>query len=136
MRGRTHAVALTIVTVHISLGALRDAVKEAGRSVSPDGHSRTRAVGPAKEIPTAGRKGIAGLLSLLTFVWCALGGATSARPTRPRGPGGRRAGRAEVRYMRPVFRSRAVAPAPPRPLHLYSRTHIDLLRVAGALCRA
>ncbi|MGW6773456.1 putative leader peptide [Streptomyces sp. NPDC055037] len=36
--------------------------------------------------------------------------------------------------MRPVFRRRAVKPAPPRRLHLYSRTHIDLLRVAGALC--
>ncbi|WP_374295210.1 putative leader peptide [Streptomyces olivochromogenes] len=24
--------------------------------------------------------------------------------------------------------------APPRPLHLYSRPHIDLLRVSGALC--
>ncbi|WP_269439635.1 putative leader peptide [Streptomyces paludis] len=40
--------------------------------------------------------------------------------------------------MRPVFRHRAqgpAAPTAPRRLHLYSRTHIDLLRVAGALCR-
>ncbi|MEW1718206.1 putative leader peptide [Streptomyces sp. NPDC093109] len=41
--------------------------------------------------------------------------------------------------MRPLSRRRApgaAAPAAPRRLHLYSRTHIDLLRVAGALCRA
>lgn len=36
--------------------------------------------------------------------------------------------------MRPVSPQRAVKPAPPRRLHLYSRPHIDLLRVAGALC--
>ncbi|WP_107061652.1 putative leader peptide [Streptomyces cellulosae] len=37
--------------------------------------------------------------------------------------------------MRPVSPHRAMKPAPPRRLHLYSRQHIDLLRVAGALCR-
>ncbi|MGW3152389.1 putative leader peptide [Streptomyces sp. NPDC001177] len=63
-----------------------------------------------------------------------------ARPfgkTRARGgqgPRGRWTGRAEVRHMRPVSRHRVVNPAPPRRLHLYSRPHIDLLRVAGALC--
>ncbi|MGX1669382.1 putative leader peptide [Streptomyces sp. NPDC055400] len=36
--------------------------------------------------------------------------------------------------MRPVSRHRVVNPAPPRRLHLYSRPHIDLLRVAAALC--
>ncbi|MFJ7999202.1 putative leader peptide [Streptomyces sp. NPDC096310] len=38
--------------------------------------------------------------------------------------------------MRSVSLHRATAPPPPRRLHLYSRTHIDLLRVAGALCRS
>ncbi|MFE3526053.1 putative leader peptide [Streptomyces sp. NPDC059161] len=38
--------------------------------------------------------------------------------------------------MRPVSRHRVVKPAPPRRVHLYSRPHIDLLRVAGALCRS
>lgn len=39
-----------------------------------------------------------------------------------------------VRQVRTVPRRRAVNPAmPSRPL-LYSRQHIDLLRVAGALC--
>ncbi|MGY1503323.1 putative leader peptide [Streptomyces sp. QTS52] len=38
--------------------------------------------------------------------------------------------------MRPVSRHRAVKPVPPRRLYLYSRAHIDLLRVAGALCRS
>ncbi|MFE4058239.1 putative leader peptide [Streptomyces sp. NPDC059096] len=36
--------------------------------------------------------------------------------------------------MRSVSLRRAPAPFPPRRLNLYSRTHIDLLRVAGALC--
>jgi len=35
--------------------------------------------------------------------------------------------------MRPVSRRR-VLKLVPRRLHLYSRPHIDLLRVAGALC--
>ncbi|MFE2302845.1 putative leader peptide [Streptomyces sp. NPDC059445] len=30
---------------------------------------------------------------------------------------------------------RAPRPLAPPPLHLYGRPHIDLLRVAGALCR-
>ncbi|WP_408647467.1 putative leader peptide [Streptomyces geranii] len=30
----------------------------------------------------------------------------------------------------------AVHPAPPRHPRLFSRRHIDLLRVAGALCRS
>ncbi|MEY2242622.1 putative leader peptide [Streptomyces sp. SAS_267] len=30
---------------------------------------------------------------------------------------------------------RVPRPLAPRPLHLYGRPHIDLLRVAGALCR-
>lgn len=38
--------------------------------------------------------------------------------------------------MRPVSRHHAVKPVPPRRLHLHSRPHIDLLRVAGALCRS
>ncbi|MER5398088.1 putative leader peptide [Streptomyces sp. NBC_00386] len=36
--------------------------------------------------------------------------------------------------MRRVSR-RVPRPLAPRPLHLYGRPHIDLQRVAGALCR-
>lgn len=57
----------------------------------------------------------------------------------PLGPGGRgtrehRAERAEVRSVRRV-NHRVPRPLAPRPLHLYGRPHIDLLRVSGALCR-
>ncbi|MFF0135438.1 putative leader peptide [Streptomyces sp. NPDC005227] len=37
--------------------------------------------------------------------------------------------------MRRLSRRRAPKPLTPCPLHLYGRSHIDLLRVAGALCR-
>lgn len=37
--------------------------------------------------------------------------------------------------MRRVSRRRVPKPLPPRRLDLYGRPHIDLLRVAGALCR-
>ncbi|WP_329126909.1 putative leader peptide [Streptomyces sp. NBC_01465] len=37
--------------------------------------------------------------------------------------------------MRPLTRRHPLSPVPPRRLNLYSRHHIDLLRVAGALCR-
>ncbi|MEV7402908.1 putative leader peptide [Streptomyces sp. NPDC091267] len=60
-----------------------------------------------------------------------LPGPASARTARPRGPPGRKG---EVRQVRPESRRRAVNCAPPRRLYLYSRQHIDLLRVAGALC--
>ncbi|MER7199414.1 putative leader peptide [Streptomyces sp. NPDC000188] len=36
--------------------------------------------------------------------------------------------------LRPVSRLHAVKPASLHRLHLYSRPHIDLMRVAGALC--
>jgi hypothetical protein len=36
--------------------------------------------------------------------------------------------------MRPVSRFRVLNLAPRRRVHLYSRPHIDLQRVAGALC--
>ncbi|MFJ9822141.1 putative leader peptide [Streptomyces sp. NPDC101151] len=36
--------------------------------------------------------------------------------------------------MRPVSAHHVAKSAAPRRLHLYSRPHIDLLRVAGALC--
>ncbi|MET9900432.1 MULTISPECIES: putative leader peptide [unclassified Streptomyces] len=38
--------------------------------------------------------------------------------------------------MRRVSRRRVPKPASPRRLYLYTRPHIDLLRVAGALCRS
>ncbi|MET7588149.1 putative leader peptide [Streptomyces sp. NPDC005529] len=66
---------------------------------------------------------------------------TAWRPAGdPRGPGGpgtpeHRAGRAEVRAVRHLPHHRAPRPLTPRRLHLYGRPHIDLLRVAGALCR-
>lgn len=52
------------------------------------------------------------------------------------GPGIRRAAWVEVEHMRmpAVTRRRAANSAMPRRPHLYSRQHIDLLRVAGALC--
>ncbi|MER5654581.1 MULTISPECIES: putative leader peptide [unclassified Streptomyces] len=37
--------------------------------------------------------------------------------------------------MRRLSHRRAPRPLTPRRLHLYGRPHIDLLRVAGALCR-
>ncbi|MEU9963782.1 MULTISPECIES: putative leader peptide [Streptomyces] len=37
--------------------------------------------------------------------------------------------------MRPMIRPPAPAPALREGVRLYSRHHIDLLRVAGALCR-
>ncbi|MET7387630.1 putative leader peptide [Streptomyces sp. NPDC005385] len=37
--------------------------------------------------------------------------------------------------MRHLPHHRAPRPLTPRRLHLYGRPHIDLLRVAGALCR-
>lgn len=51
-------------------------------------------------------------------------------------PGVRRARRVEVEQvrMRAVTRRRAVNTAMPSRPRLYSRQHIDLLRVAGALC--
>ncbi|UQT54243.1 hypothetical protein M4V62_03635 [Streptomyces durmitorensis] len=36
----------------------------------------------------------------------------------------------------PVSALRVVTIAPSRQVHLYSRPHIDLQRVAGALCRS
>ncbi|MFF4349085.1 putative leader peptide [Streptomyces sp. NPDC001530] len=53
-------------------------------------------------------------------------------PVRPRA---RRAGWAEVTEVPGVSRLRAKVLAPRRRVHLYSRPHIDLQRVAGALCR-
>ncbi|MEU8984313.1 putative leader peptide [Streptomyces sp. NPDC058467] len=53
-------------------------------------------------------------------------------PVRPRA---RRAGRAEVTEVPGVSRLRVRVLAPRRRVHLYSRPHIDLKRVAGALCR-
>ncbi|MFE9529966.1 putative leader peptide [Streptomyces sp. NPDC006631] len=66
---------------------------------------------------------------------------TTWRPTGdPRGLGGpgapeRRGGRAEVRPVRRLSHRRSPRPLTPRRLNLYGRPHIDLLRVAGALCR-
>lgn len=67
---------------------------------------------------------------------------TSARPARPRA---RRAGRAEVTVV-PLLPPvpplplvpgpRVLVIGPSRQVHLYSRHHIDLQRVAGALCRS
>ncbi|WP_369525765.1 putative leader peptide [Streptomyces chartreusis] len=42
----------------------------------------------------------------------------------------------EVRHRHTVSRPHGVNPAPPRRLYLYSRPHIDLLRVTSALCRS
>ncbi|MGW1091189.1 DMT family transporter [Streptomyces sp. NPDC002596] len=58
-------------------------------------------------------------------------GIASAMWARPSGPPRRRA---EVTVMPPVSRLPVRALAPRRRLHLYSRPHIDLQRVAGALC--
>ncbi|MEU8697614.1 putative leader peptide [Streptomyces sp. NPDC048680] len=51
-------------------------------------------------------------------------------------PGVRRAGWVEVEHVRmpAVTRRRAANTAMPSRPRLYSRQHIDLLRVAGALC--
>lgn len=51
-------------------------------------------------------------------------------------PGVRRAGRAEAEHVRmpTLTRRRAANTAMPSRPRLYSRQHIDLLRVAGALC--
>ncbi|MEU6862783.1 putative leader peptide [Streptomyces sp. NPDC046876] len=55
---------------------------------------------------------------------------------------GRATGRAEVTVLSPVFpASRALVPAAAvlvarGGVRLYSRPHIDLQRVAGALCRS
>ncbi|MER5386996.1 putative leader peptide [Streptomyces sp. NPDC006465] len=38
--------------------------------------------------------------------------------------------------MRPVSQRRVPKPLSPRRLNLYGRPHIDLVRVAGALCRS
>lgn len=52
-----------------------------------------------------------------------------------RGRGGREAGRVEVMAMQPVSSRYVVVDLAPRGcVRLYSRPHIDLLRVAGALC--
>ncbi|MEU8629860.1 putative leader peptide [Streptomyces sp. NPDC048669] len=51
-------------------------------------------------------------------------------------PGVRRAGWVEVEHMRmsAVTHRRATSSVMPSRPRLYSRQHIDLLRVAGALC--
>jgi hypothetical protein len=54
----------------------------------------------------------------------------------PARPGARRAGGAEVTEVPGVSRLPAKVLAPRRRVHLYSRPHIDLQRVAGALCRS
>lgn len=56
--------------------------------------------------------------------------------TKTARPGARRAGRAEVTEVPGVSRLPAKVLAPRRRVHLYSRPHIDLQRVAGALCRS
>ncbi|MFD0288109.1 putative leader peptide [Streptomyces lutosisoli] len=55
--------------------------------------------------------------------------------TMPARPRARRAGRAGVTEVPGVSRLPAKVLAPRRRVHLYSRPHIDLQRVAGALCR-
>ncbi|MFF7655683.1 putative leader peptide [Streptomyces sp. NPDC007983] len=51
-----------------------------------------------------------------------------------RDPGSRRAEGAEVSGVRQVSCRRVLVIAPCRRVHLYSRPHIDLQRVAAALC--
>jgi hypothetical protein len=103
--------ALTIVTVHNSVVALRNAVKKASRRSH-------RAVVPARE--AAVRGGISGV----AIVFLARRGRGAARPER-----------VEVTSMQPVSSRCVVVDLAPRGcVHLYSRPHIDLLRVAGALC--
>ncbi|MER5691633.1 putative leader peptide [Streptomyces mirabilis] len=53
-------------------------------------------------------------------------------PARPRA---RRDTEAEVRDVRVGSALRVMALVPRRRVHLHSRPHIDLQRVAGALCR-
>ncbi|SOE32013.1 hypothetical protein SAMN05442782_8957 [Streptomyces sp. OK228] len=50
-------------------------------------------------------------------------------------PRARRDTKAEVTDVRVGSALRVVALVPRRRVHLYSRPHIDLQRVAGALCR-
>ncbi|WP_390899227.1 putative leader peptide [Streptomyces mirabilis] len=50
-------------------------------------------------------------------------------------PQARRDARAEVRDVRVGSDLRVMVLAPRRRVRLYSRPHIDLQRVAGALCR-
>ncbi|MFD7923011.1 putative leader peptide [Streptomyces sp. NPDC059740] len=64
----------------------------------------------------------------------AVGHPPGSRAPDRHGARDHRAADAQARHVRPASRHHAVKPAPPR-LHLYSRHHIDLLRVAGALCR-
>ncbi|WP_272902847.1 putative leader peptide [Streptomyces sp. BA2] len=42
----------------------------------------------------------------------------------------------DVPQVPPVPAPRVLVIAPSRQVHLYSRPHIDLQRVAGALCRS
>lgn len=60
----------------------------------------------------------------------------AGEPSAPRRQGSRahRAGGA-VSWVLALSPRRVAKPVPPRRLYLYSRHHIDLLRVAGALCR-
>ncbi|MHA5047058.1 putative leader peptide [Streptomyces sp. SD15] len=50
-------------------------------------------------------------------------------------PRARRDGRAEVTDVPAVSGLRVMVLVPRHRVHLYSRPHIDLQRVAGALCR-